>query len=73
MSSKLAEKSIKWLAGTAVVAVLAFLLRLNRGALTAYIDQAGWIRIVRDREAVTAYLDSLGAVGPLVLMGLIGL
>jgi uncharacterized membrane protein YdjX (TVP38/TMEM64 family) len=32
-----------------------------------------FINFVRDRQAVSAYLDTLGFIGPLVLMGLVGL
>jgi uncharacterized membrane protein YdjX (TVP38/TMEM64 family) len=46
---------------------LAIVLWFNRDALLAFIDS------VRDREAVIACLDQLGAIGPLVLMGLLGL
>lgn len=56
------------MAAMAAIAVpLAILLWFNRDALRAFID------FVRDRQAVVAYLDQLGIIGPLVLMGLVGL
>lgn len=65
---KFASKSARWVVtGTAVVVPLTTLLWFNQGVVSAYID------VVRDQEAVMAYLDTLGAIGPLVLMGLIGL
>jgi uncharacterized membrane protein YdjX (TVP38/TMEM64 family) len=48
-------------------ALLALFYRHNQDAVTAFLD------FVRDREAVSAYLDQIGFIGPLVLMGLVGL
>jgi uncharacterized membrane protein YdjX (TVP38/TMEM64 family) len=68
MNERSAGHLVRWAAAaTAIVVPLGILLWLNQGAVLAFID------FVRDREAVIAYLDSLGAIGPLVLMGLIGL
>jgi len=61
-------KSVRWILTLAAIFVpLAILLWLKRDTVLAFID------VIRDREAVSAHLDSLGAIGPLVLMGLIGL
>jgi len=51
----------------AIVVGLVLLLRFNRDAERTFADFA------RDRQAVVAYIDHLSTVGPLVLMGLIGL
>ncbi len=51
----------------AIIVALVLLLWLNRESVRAFIDFA------RDRQAVVAYIDQLGLVGPLVLMGLAGL
>ncbi len=68
MNEETPGKSVKWVVtATAIVLPLAILLWLNQEAVGEVID------LVRHREAVTAYLDTLGAIGPLVLMGLIGL
>ena len=68
MDEMMAGRPVRWVVmATAIVVVLAVLLWLNQELVWAFID------VVRHREAVTAYLDSLGAIGPLVLMGLIGL
>jgi len=68
MNERSAGQLVRWsAAATAIVVPLGILLWLNQGAVLVFID------FVRDREAVIAYLDSLGAFGPLVLMGLIGL
>jgi uncharacterized membrane protein YdjX (TVP38/TMEM64 family) len=68
MNKKFAGRVARWVVvGTAVVVPLALLLWRNQDAVSAFIA------LVRDREAVVTYLDSLGAIGPLVLMGLIGL
>jgi len=52
---------------TAIVVPLVSLLWLNHDAVRAFID------FVRGRQAVVDYLDQLGFIGPLVLMGLVGL
>jgi uncharacterized membrane protein YdjX (TVP38/TMEM64 family) len=52
---------------TAIAVLPALVLWHNQEAVWAFVD------FVRDRQAVTAYLDRLGVIGPLVLMGLIGL
>ena len=68
MTRKSVSRLLRWVVpATAIVLPLAILLWLNQGVVSGFID------IVRDRGAVTAYLDTLGAIGPLVLMGLIGL
>ena len=68
MVNKNTKKSVKLLVTlTAIIVPLAILLWFNQDAVWAFID------FVRDREAVVAYLDQIGLVGPLVLMGLIGL
>jgi uncharacterized membrane protein YdjX (TVP38/TMEM64 family) len=68
MNKKSVSQLVRWVVtATAIVVPLAILLWLNQGAVSAFID------VVRDHEAVIAYLDTLGAIGPLVLMGLIGL
>jgi len=62
------NKSVKLMVTMiAIVVPLAILLWLNRDAVRAFID------FVRDRQAVIDYLDQLGFIGPLVLMGLVGL
>lgn len=52
---------------TAIVVPLAILLWFNRDAVRAFLD------FVRDRNAISAFVDEIGFVGPLVLMGLVGL
>jgi len=62
------KKSIKLVVTLiAIIVPLAILLWFNQDAVWAFVD------FVRDRQAVAAYLDQIGFVGPLVLMGLIGL
>ena len=51
----------------AIIVPLALALWFKRDAVWAFIQFAG------DRDAVVAYLDGLGFIGPLVLMGLVGL
>jgi uncharacterized membrane protein YdjX (TVP38/TMEM64 family) len=54
--------------GVCALAVgLAVLVWLNHDALWAFIN------VLRDREAVVAFLDQLGFVGPVVLTALLGL
>lgn len=68
MANKNINKSVKLMVTmTAIVAPLAILLWFNQDAVWAFID------FVRDRQAVVAFLDQLGLIGPLVLMGLVGL
>jgi uncharacterized membrane protein YdjX (TVP38/TMEM64 family) len=50
-----------------ILVALTVVLWLQRDAVVAFIG------FLRDREAVVAYLDGLGIVGPLVLMGLTAL
>jgi uncharacterized membrane protein YdjX (TVP38/TMEM64 family) len=52
---------------TAIVVPLAILLWFNQDAVWAFLD------FVRDRNAISAFIDEIGLIGPLVLMGLIGL
>jgi uncharacterized membrane protein YdjX (TVP38/TMEM64 family) len=52
---------------TAIVVPLAILLWFNQDAVRAFLD------FVRDRNAISAFVDEIGFVGPLVLMGLVGL
>jgi uncharacterized membrane protein YdjX (TVP38/TMEM64 family) len=68
MNNKINTRSVRWMVTAAAIIVpLAMLLWCNQAAVWAFID------FVRDRRAVVAYLDQLGFIGPLVLMGLIGL
>jgi uncharacterized membrane protein YdjX (TVP38/TMEM64 family) len=68
MNERSVGQLARWAVTAAVIVVpLGILLWLNQDAVLAFID------VVRDREAVVAWLDSLGAIGPLLLMGLIGL
>jgi uncharacterized membrane protein YdjX (TVP38/TMEM64 family) len=68
MNNKNTNKFAKLMATmTAIVVPLAILLWFNHDALWTFID------LIRDREAVVAFLDQLGFIGPLVLMALIGL
>lgn len=55
------------LKGIAVVLLLAVLVWFLHNSLGTFID------FIRDREAVVAYLDQLGVVGPLALAALLGL
>lgn len=57
----------KALATFAIAMCLAALVWLNRDAVWAFIN------VIRDREAVAAFLDQLGFRGPLVLTALLGL
>jgi uncharacterized membrane protein YdjX (TVP38/TMEM64 family) len=52
---------------TAIVVPLAILLWFNQDAVWAFLD------FVRDRNAISAFVDEIGLIGPLVLMGLLGL
>lgn len=52
---------------SAVVVISAILYWRNQDAVIAFLD------FVRDRQAVSAYLDQVGFVGPLVLIGLVGI
>jgi uncharacterized membrane protein YdjX (TVP38/TMEM64 family) len=52
---------------TAIVVPLAILLWFNQDAVGAFLD------FVRDRNAISAFIDEIGLIGPLVLMGLTGL
>jgi uncharacterized membrane protein YdjX (TVP38/TMEM64 family) len=68
MKNKNTINIIKLMVKTAAIFVpLAILLWFNQDAVRAFID------FVTDREAVVAYLDQLGFIGPLVLMGLVAL
>jgi uncharacterized membrane protein YdjX (TVP38/TMEM64 family) len=74
MKKKNTSKFIRLMATmAAIVAPVAILFWFNQDAVGAFIARTGWIRLVRDRQAVVAYLDQLGFIGPLVLMGLVGL
>ena len=62
------QKTIKWVVGiTAFTLPLAILAWFNLDVVWAFVD------FVRDREAIIAFLDTLGFIGPLALMGLVGL
>jgi uncharacterized membrane protein YdjX (TVP38/TMEM64 family) len=68
MNAKIGKTSVRWMFTVAAIVVpLAILLWFHQDAVWAFIDSVG------DRQAVAAYLDRLGFLGPLVLMGLIGL
>jgi uncharacterized membrane protein YdjX (TVP38/TMEM64 family) len=68
MDEMIASRSVKWVGiATAIAVPLAILLWLNQDVVWAFVGFVG------NREAVIAYLETLGAIGPLVLMGLIGL
>jgi uncharacterized membrane protein YdjX (TVP38/TMEM64 family) len=68
MNSKNASKRVKLMVTTtAIVVPLAILLWLNQDAVWATLD------FVRDRNAISAFVDEIGLIGPLVLMGLVGL
>jgi uncharacterized membrane protein YdjX (TVP38/TMEM64 family) len=59
---------VKWLAPITLILLPALLFILhNQDAVMVFLD------FVRDREAVSAYLDEIGFIGPLVLMGLVGI
>jgi uncharacterized membrane protein YdjX (TVP38/TMEM64 family) len=74
MNKKITSKSVRLMATmTAIIVPLAILFWCNQDAVWAFIARTDWIRLVRDRQAVVAYLDQLGFIGPLVLMGLVGL
>jgi uncharacterized membrane protein YdjX (TVP38/TMEM64 family) len=66
--NRLTAKSMGWIVAIgAIVVSLAMLLWFQQEAVRSFLDFA------RDRQAVVTYLDTLGIIGPLVLMGLIGL
>jgi uncharacterized membrane protein YdjX (TVP38/TMEM64 family) len=68
MANKNTSKCVKLMvAMTAIVVPLAVLFWFNQDAVWAFIG------FVRDRQALAAFLDQLGFIGPLVLMGLVGL
>jgi uncharacterized membrane protein YdjX (TVP38/TMEM64 family) len=68
MNSKKTNKPAKLMVTmTAIVVPLAILLWFNQDAVWAFLD------FVRDRNAINAFIDEIGFVGPLVLMGLVGL
>lgn len=68
MNKTFSNKSVRWMVMAAAIAVtLGMLLWFNRDAVWMFIS------FIRDREAVVAFLDQIGFIGPLVLMGLIGL
>lgn len=74
MNIQIAERPVKWMVtAIAIVVPLAILWWFNQDAVLAFIDRTDWARLVRDRQAVIAYLDQLGFIGPLALMGLVGL
>jgi uncharacterized membrane protein YdjX (TVP38/TMEM64 family) len=52
---------------TAITVPLAILLWFNQDAVWALLD------FVRDRNAISAFIDEIGLIGPLVLMALAGL
>jgi uncharacterized membrane protein YdjX (TVP38/TMEM64 family) len=52
---------------TAIAVPLVILLYFNQDAVWAFLD------FVRDRNAISAFIDEIGLIGPLVLMGLVGL
>jgi uncharacterized membrane protein YdjX (TVP38/TMEM64 family) len=52
---------------TVILVTLTLVLWFNRDSVWGFVKFAG------DRQAVSGYLDRLGFVGPLVLMGLVGL
>jgi uncharacterized membrane protein YdjX (TVP38/TMEM64 family) len=51
----------------AIVVPLAILLWFNQDAVSAFLD------FVRDRNAISTFIDEIGLIGPLVLMGLAAL
>lgn len=68
MNNKNANKAVKLMVTTTTIVVpLAILLWLNQDAVWAFLD------FVRDRNAISAFVDEIGLIGPLVLMGLAGL
>jgi uncharacterized membrane protein YdjX (TVP38/TMEM64 family) len=68
MNNKNSNKSVKLMVTmTAIVVPLAILLWFNQDAVWAFLD------FVRDRNAISAFIDKVGFIGPLVLMGLTGL
>jgi uncharacterized membrane protein YdjX (TVP38/TMEM64 family) len=68
MNNKISTISLRWMViATAIAVPLAILLWLNQDAVRASID------FVRDRDGISAFIDEIGFIGPLVLMGLIGL
>ena len=68
MNNKNTNKSVKLMVTvTAIVVPLAILLWFNQDAVWAFLD------FVRDRNAISAFIDEIGLIGPLVLMGLVGL
>ena len=68
MNELIRAKSYRWVViAAAILAPLAVLLGLKQDVVWAFVA------LVRHREILTAYLDTLGAIGPLVLMGLLGL
>jgi uncharacterized membrane protein YdjX (TVP38/TMEM64 family) len=74
MNNKNISKPVKVIATTAAIVVpLAILLWFNQDALWAFLARTDWVRLVRDRDAISAFVDEVGFIGPLVLMGLTGL
>jgi uncharacterized membrane protein YdjX (TVP38/TMEM64 family) len=68
MDNKHNKKNTRLIAAVAGIAVLLIILVWNNlDALFSFI----WF--VRDREAVIALLDKIGFIGPLVLVGMVGL
>lgn len=66
--NKLTTKSVRWIVViAATVVALGILLWFNQDEVGSFIE------FIRDRRAVVDYLDTLGIIGPLVLIGLIGL
>ena len=57
----------------AIVVPLALLLWLNQDAVWAFLARTDWVRLVRDRNAINTFIDEIGLIGPLVLMGLAAL
>jgi uncharacterized membrane protein YdjX (TVP38/TMEM64 family) len=68
MNNQTVKSIVKFVLPISMATVLlALFYWRNQEAVMAFLD------FVRDRKAVSAYLDEIGFIGPLVLMGLVGL
>jgi len=68
MKNKNTNKAVKLtVTTTAILVPLAILLWFNQDSVRAFLV------FVRDRHAISAFVDEIGFIGPLVLVGLTGL